>query len=309
MEGEDMDKVIRIHLKTDCKDREKLICYCLHRKGEQKLAIGWSSAYTDSKGNLRSFENYRQFYYAVKDRIKRVNHALNVFWFVKEGNLFWTRDLEGHYWICRAKGPAVPEYDKDLDIGAVVPVEAYEVGMTVPGQISASFNRPRGGTCQYIYDEIIVEYSKYMFNKVSGKNQYTWHKIKGSLFDNLPPFDLEELVISYLQIKEDYYVLSNSIAKGSTTVKIECEFRSRNPNNPRKAVVQVKGKEAGTLDALSFQDYVDKKYIVYLFAPTIENLNKIKNCIVITREKLQDFYDKYKKVLPESIKEMEDLFD
>ena len=307
MEGEDLKKVTRINLKTHCSDRKALIDYCLHRKGEQKLAIGWSYLHEEN-GHSRSFVSYRDFYKAVRARVKRINHALNVFWYAKEGDLFWTRDLDGNYWICRAKGEAVPEYHREMDIGAVVPVEAHEVGMTVPGQISTSFNRLHGGICQDIYDNIIVEYSKHIFNEKTQRKDYTYpvHKVKENLLENLPPFELEELVISYIQIKEGYYVLSNSIARGSTTVKVECEFRSRNPEEPKKAVVQVKG--GAELDASEFQDYAEKGYIVYLYASKIENLDKIKNCFEITGKELKDFYDEYKEVLPESIKELENLF-
>lgn len=57
------------------------------------------------------------------------------------------------YWICRAKGEAIPKCDKELDIGAVVPVEGYLVGLEVPGQISGSFNRVNGGIKQSLDKE------------------------------------------------------------------------------------------------------------------------------------------------------------
>lgn len=133
--------------------------------------------------------------------------------------------------------------------------------------------------------------------------------IANNIIDNLPAFELEELVISYIQIVEGYYLLSNSIANKSTTVKIECQFISRDINNVKKAVVQVKAKQATALDALSFKAYEDKGYYIYLYAPTIENMEKMKNVIKITPKKLQDFYVKYKAILPESITQFENLFD
>lgn len=57
------------------------------------------------------------------------------------------------YWICRARGEAVPKCDESLDIGAVVPVESYLVGLEVPGQISGSFNRSNGGIIQRLDKE------------------------------------------------------------------------------------------------------------------------------------------------------------
>ena len=132
--------VTRINLKTDkdMKKREGLINFCL--KGEIKyVAIGWSHIY-----GTREIKNYRDYYDIVKESEKRngkrINSALNTFLDTKADDLFWTRDLDGMYWICRAKGEAIPKCDKELDIGAVVPVEGYLVGLEVPGQISGSFN-------------------------------------------------------------------------------------------------------------------------------------------------------------------------
>ncbi|MCU0083126.1 hypothetical protein [Streptococcus danieliae] len=129
------------------------------------------------------------------------------------------------------------------------------------------------------------------------------------MLDNLPDFDLEELVISYLQVKENYYVLSNSIAKKSTTIKIECEMLSRDVDSPRKAVVQVKGKKARELDALEFKQYVDEGYLVYLHAPKIINLDQIESVIRIDDSDLLSFYNNYKSILPASITQWENLFE
>ena len=180
--------------------------------------------------------------------------------------------------------------------------------MQVPGQIKSSFNRPLGGTVERIRDKSIIEYSKLIFNKFSKKNYFEVTTYSGGLLDNLPEFDLEELVISYLQIKENYYVLSNSIAKKSTTIKIECEMISRDINNPRKAVVQVKGKKANELDALEFKQYVDDGCLVYLYGPKIINLDQIENVIKIEDSDLLAFYEENKTILPASITQWEDLF-
>lgn len=195
-----------------------------------------------------------------------------------------------------------------MDIGARIPVDAYNFGMQVPGQIKASFTRVNGGTAGYIRDKIIIEYSKLVFNILSKSNYYKVIPYKGGLLDNLPDFDLEELVISYLQIKENYYVLSNSIARKSTTIKIECEMLSRDINCPRKAVVQVKGKKARELDALEFKQYVAEGYLVYLYAPRVINLDQIENVVRLEDNDLLDFYEKNKLILPESITRWEDLF-
>lgn len=295
--------VTRINLRTDAKDRNELINFCL--KGRvQYVAIGWRYIYKEE-----SIRTYQDYYDAVKKRVKRINPALNAFWYTKADDLFWTRDLDGMYWICRARGEAVPKCDESLDIGAVVPVESYLVGLEVPGQISGSFNRSNGGIIQRLDKEKeIVAYSKYMFNSRAGRNVYEVEKMEGNLLNNLSSFDLEELVISYLQIAKDYYVLSNSIAKRSTTMNVECEFRSRRKAYPQKAVVQVKSpRYSGVLDALSFKQYINDGYIVYLYAPKVENADKMKNCMQITDEELMTFYKNNKSILPDSITKWENL--
>ena len=310
--------VTRINLKTATDQREKLIEFCLNGKNvftddekaqgkAQFLAIGWSCV--DFKS-----DDYSAFYDTVVEYVhgqnRRLNPALKIFKEARVNNLFWTRDLNGVYWICRVKNPAKAYLNRELDIGAILPVEAYEFGLEVPGQIKASFNRARGGIVQRLQYPAITEYSKFVFNKLSGKNYYDINlSIANNVIENLPDFELEELVISYIQIVKGYYLLSNSIANKSTTVKIECQLISRDVNNVKKAVVQVKGPKAPALNALSFKDYEDKGYYIYLYAPKVDNLEEMKNVIQITTEELQAFYKEYKAILPESITQFENLFN
>lgn len=297
-----MDYVARLHLKTNTCHRQEMVDFCLNNS-EQYVAIGWSRL---SEGITS--DDFREYYNRIKQENGKANPAINIFQNAKVDDLLWTRDLNGNYWICKVKSPVKVVCDKRMDIGSLIPVEAYNFGMQVPGQIKASFTRINGGTAGYIRDEIIIEYSKLVFNQLSQSNYYQVIPYVGGLLDNLPDFDLEELVISYLQVKENYYVLSNSIAKKSTTIKIECEMMSRDVENPRKAVVQVKGKKARELDALDFKQYVEEGYIVYLHAPKISNLDQLKNVVRIYDSTLLDFYEKNKPILPASITQWEDLF-
>ena len=111
----------------------------------------------------------------------------------------------------------------------------------------------------------------------------------------------------YLQIKHNYCVLSNSIANKSTTVKIECELMSRAVGDKRKAVVQVKAGNDAVIDALDYKDYANDGYTVYLYAPCVENAEKVENIVVISDESLRSFYNEYKETLPESITKWESL--
>ena len=306
------DYVTRFNLKTDTKFRSELIDLCLN--GEMKisdikqcLAIGWSSVNVES-GQYADFYNAVKLY--VHSQHKRINPALNIFSFAEVNDLFWTRDMNGFYWICRVKDTAKVYLNKALDIGAVLPVEAYKFGLEVPGQLKASFNRPKGGITEKLKDINIIEYSKFVFNKLSNEEYYDVNlNLANNVIANLPDFELEELVISYLQIVKGYYLLSNSIANKSTTVKIECQLISRDVSDVKKAVVQVKGPKAQVLDALDFKDYEDEGYYIYLYAPYIDNLEKMKNAICISDDELYAFYTEYKTILPESITQFENLFN
>ena len=306
------DYVTRFNLKTDTKFRFDLIDLCLNDERKisdikQCLAIGWSSVNVES-GQYADFYNAVKLY--VHSQHKRINPALNIFSFAKVNDLFWTRDMNGFYWICRVKDTAKVYLNKALDIGAVLPVEAYKFGLEVPGQLKASFNRPKGGITEKLKDINIIEYSKFVFNKLSNEEYYDVNlNLANNVIANLPDFELEELVISYLQIVKGYYLLSNSIANKSTTVKIECQLISRDVNDVKKAVVQVKGPKAQVLDALDFKDYEDEGYYIYLYAPYIDNLEKMKNAICISDDELYAFYTEYKTILPESITQFENLFN
>ena len=318
MENNNNDYVTRINLKTATNQREKLIDFCLNGKNEftddenalgkaQFLAIGWSSVDFE-------FDDFSAFYNTVVEYVhgqkRRLNPALNIFNKACVNDLFWTRDLDGVYWICRVTEPAKAYSNKELDIGAVLPVEAYPLGLEVPGQIKASFNRARGGIVQRLHYPAIIEYSKFVFNKLSGKNYYSLNlAIANNVIENLPDFELEELVISYLQIVKGYYLLSNSIANKSTTIKIECQLISRDVNNIKKAVVQVKGPKANELKASDFKAFEEKDYYIYLYGPNNGELKDMKNVIWITPKEIEEFYREYKAILPESITQFENLFN
>ncbi len=313
-----MDYVTRINLKTATNQRKELIDFCLNGKNvftddekaqgkAQFLAIGWSCVDFVS-------DDFSAFYNTVVEYVhgqkRRLNPALNIFKEAGVNDLFWTRDLDGVYWICRVTEPAKAYSNKDLDIGAVLPIEAYKFGLEVPGQIKASFNRARGGIVQRLQYPAIIEYSKFVFNKLGGEDYYDINlNIANNVIENLPDFELEELVISYLQIVKGYYLLSSSIANKSTTVKIECQLISRDVNNVKKAVVQVKGPKANELNASEFKAFEEEGYYIYLYAPGVKKLEEMKNVIQITTEELQEFYREYKAILPESITQFENLFN
>ncbi len=316
---------VRIHLKTRCEKRPGLIDFCLGKHPANcRLAIGWSCVHKENgygEGNF--IPSFGTFYELTQKSVYKEQEregkrhstppVLNKFKDAEIDDLFWTRDLDGMYWICRVIGSPVSHYDKKLDIGAYLPVEAYSVGDEVPGALKASFNRGNGGTSARIEDETVLAYSQYQFNKLSNTRTYKISKSETSkqdILSNLPDLDLEELVITYIQIMYDYYLSSGSIAKRSTTEKIECYFYKRHDNGklPKRAVAQVKGGDKAQLDAQDFKCYADKGNQVFLFAPHVDNENVDPLVCAIKRDELRNFYFKNKKLLPDSITQWEDIF-
>ena len=311
-----MENVSRINLKPSGKSwemRKQLIDYCLngdesvvkHFGEKQCLAIGWSDIDTFHNGVVP--KTYKEYYDNIRTTVTRINHVVNLFNYAEVGDLFWTRDLEGFYWICRVTGKAQARYYDDWDMGAIVPVEAYRYGLEVPGPIVRSFNRPRGGVSETIYGDSVTAFSRRVFNELSGRQEYAVKTGKSSIVDSLPPFDLEELVNTYIQCKYDYYILSNSIANKSTTVNIECVFMSRDIKHPGKAIVQTKSGESTVLDEKDYEDYEKAGYKVFLFAPSYRNINYLKNAIRIQKKEIETFYKEYKSVLPENITKWESI--
>ena len=75
----------------------------------------------------------------------------------------------------------------------------------------------------------------------------------------------------------------------------------------RRLCTSKSSRYSGVLDALSFKQYINDGYIVYLYAPKVENADKMKNCIQITDEELMTFYKNNKSILPDSITKWENL--
>jgi len=120
--------------------------------------------------------------------------------------------------------------------------------------VAASFGG-HGHVIQRVVGETVREYSKDLWNKVSGQNDY---KIDVSNFpglDLLTPEEAEDVLFLYLQAK-GWYVIPNS-RKGNT---MKYEFLLANPKSGEKAKTQVKCGQT----PINMQEFKDDQ-IVFLF--------------------------------------------
>ena len=255
-----------------------------------------------------SIASFAEFINAVEQKESKRSTPC-VFAKLEQDDLIWTRDLDGNYYLCQVIG--TPNYYSNendrlrLDIGATINVELLKVGLSVPGKIVSRFYSTNGiqPALQSIKDHSMVEYSKHLYNQLTGLQYYTLNQIRYDIFEMLDAWDLEELVIDYLQIKYDYYLSKNSITKQDSTIKIECELYPRNNQTQRTAVVQVKVKR----DVSQSCDYYDAYYFednkdVFLFYADEDYRGYKKEICTISKKELEDFMKEYIAVLPNSIK-------
>ena len=282
----------RLHLKFAADShggsREEAINFCLENNF---LAIGWSYLYKDN--NIKNLNDYLN---AVKHQSGE--KSVKTFASLCINDLIWTRDLLGVYYLCRVISAPEIYNDYTREIGCIVKVQIHEVGTNVPGFIVSRFSQPLSGTIQRIKDETIIDYSMFLFNQKA--NQAVYSDIKKPNYDlckMLHPLDLEELVIAYLQIKYDYYLSKNSVARGDTTIKIECELYPRNTNNNQSAVLQVKNGN-GWADPDSFKEYVQMGKKVFLYFANQNYGDEIDGIVYIKTEELYEFAHVYKSLLP-----------
>lgn len=284
--------IYRLHLKTDAEDRSALIEDCLQN---DRIAIGWSYIYEKN-----SINDIDEFWNAIKADLGKIPSAIDIFDRIEINDLIWIRDLEGNYYLCRAKEKAKEYCDKEKDIGCIVKVEKYLIGTNVPGKIVRCFYPSRA--IQRMTDDKIGIFSQELFNFKSGRNVYKPEKKQYDFFSMIHPLDLEELVLCYLQVKYNYYLSKNSVAMNDTTIKIEGELFSRDVSNPISVVVQVKSG-GSSVSVLDYVPYVKQGKKVFLFFENENYSDNIQGITNIMKTELLDFIKLYKSILPSAIRD------
>ncbi|SMO48371.1 hypothetical protein [Gracilimonas mengyeensis] len=267
--------------------------YCLR---ENLLGVGWRVP------GLQSTKNWNDYY---KEAIKthgKVNVCKYINKWVEEYDLVWTRDQNGKYYL--AKVESGWEYlntkeakDKDIDIANVfrceniLPVEIDEV----PGKVIASFRAKR--SIQKVTGFQTLEYSKFLWNKLSGKDTYDINSTKiKDVFSMLDDEETEDLIFLYLQTK-DWFIVPNS-RKGDT---MKYEFYLISKIDHSKALVQVKTGNS----ILNREEYLDldNQHLVYLFQSNEKYVGKQSNNIVcLSRDEIRSFIEESFPILPKAIK-------
>lgn len=283
--------VYRIHIrpKGGLKTPKVSFAYCLK---EGVLGLGWQ---TETQNNDASWEEYEAE--AIEkygnNNLSRVRYLKNK---LKKNDLVWTRDTEGHYYLGKVRSEW--EYysnaeARDADIVNIVRCKLIKVPSVddVPGKVVASFRPSR--TIQAIRDETTSDYSKYLWNKLSGVEFYPLSNENcKNVFSFLGSEETEDMVFIYLQ-EQGWIVIPNS-RKADT---MSYEFYLVNRKTGEKAIVQVKtGHTALT------QDWKSWKEKVFLFqANGNYSDNPCGDVVCIKPKDIELFMYGNKKLLPSNI--------
>lgn len=182
---------------------------------------------------------------------------------MQEGDLCWTRDWGGQYYIGRVEGPweyrATQEYC-DADVVNVRACRWVRAGTddATPGKVLNSFRASR--TLQAVHDDTVRFYSKLKFNQAAGEPIYdlSHENRQLDLFALISPEDCEDIVGIYLQEVHGYRLIPSTCRHDAT--KTEFVLRKRGA----KALVQVKQGHV-SLDRGEFQFDADDPCEWFLF--------------------------------------------
>lgn len=282
--------VFRIHIRPQggTADMRTTFDYCL-RNGF--LGVGWR---TNSQRNTKNWDEYFNEASQIHGNLQVCKYIQK---WVSEGDLVWTRDTEGQYYLARIisgweywTSPEAKEMDIDVANIFRCVLQRVEID-AVPGKIVACFRATR--SIQEVADNKAREYSKYLWNKISNEQTYQIDKSAFSdIFMMLDDEETEDLLFLYLQ-SLGWYVLPNS-RKGDT---MNYEFLIVNPLNGEKGLTQVKTGEV----VINRDQYAHNQQKIFLFQSNeLYSGNNAKNVVCVSREELLRFMHEALAWLPKS---------
>ena len=169
-------QIWRITISTDAVEGVDPRRFCLERN---ILGVGWR---VDGPESL-DWDAYNALgteqYYDKGDRgwWPAVNAIANR---MREGDLCWTRDRDGDYYLGRVAGPwhyDATRANADADIVNLRPCHWIRTGTvdSVPGKVLNSFRA--GRTLQAVHDDTVSFYSRLQFNLGGGTPPYDLGKV------------------------------------------------------------------------------------------------------------------------------------
>ncbi len=263
--------------------------YCLKN---EIMGVGWQ---LHSNKTSATWDEYLE-------EAEKIHGNLQVCKYIKKwvsaGDLVWTRDTNGNYYL--AKVQSGWEYfvtsestDKDIDISNIFRVKFIPVEIdAVPGKIVACFRPAK--TFQEVASPAAIEYTKHLWNSISGSSDYSIKsEVASDIFELLDDEETEDLMFMYLQSK-GWYIVPNSRKKDT----MGYEFLAIDPKTGERAITQVK-TGASSLNQDSYAAYREK---VFLFQSQERYLGgEHLNVSCLRRQELSEFMEHSQSWLPETI--------
>lgn len=264
--------------------------YCLKNK---ILGVGWQI------NSTRTPESWEVFIKEAEQIHPNVQGPRYIKRWVSEGDLVWTRDHEGNYYLAKVRSGweywiGTEAVEKDIDIANIFRVELHPVSLdAVPGKVVACFRPTRA--IQEVASKPAIEYTKYLWNKISGKKDYEVDKaVASDIFEFLDDEETEDVIFLYLQSK-GWFIVPNSRKKDT----MRYEFYAVDPKSGMRAITQVKtGKEQ-----INQNEYKNTTEQVILFqAQEIYSGVRHPRVTCLSRAEILEFMRDSFKWLPTSLK-------
>lgn len=282
--------VFRIHIRPSggCNDSAYSFAYCLQ---EGVLGVGWQVPV--QQGASLAWEAYLDRaaeIHGEKD-LSRVRYLHDC---VQPGDLIWTRNAEGRYYLAKVEAPweylDTPEGRK-ADIVNVVRCRIVEIPHVddVPGKVVACFRPPRA--IQMITDPTATFYSRWLWSHSAGES---FPPLSNStdldIFSLLDDETTEDVIFIYLQHK-GWIVIPNS--RKLDTMRYE--FLAIHRETFERSVVQVK-TGCTQLPVDSWFDFREK---VFLFqSQNLYTGTATPNVIPIPPGEIRDFMSSHSQLMP-----------
>jgi ribosomal protein S18 len=221
--------------------------------------------------------------------------ATNALRKMEVGDLCWTRDAEGRYYLARVEGPWRYEggrKHRKADVVNVRDCRWVEVGApdAVPGKVVGSLNV--GGTLQRVNGDAVQQYSEMLFQRLDETAGDSQEIDTDDLFSLISADDCEDLVGLYLQ--ERGYRLIPSTCKKSTS---RFEYVLKHRETGEKAYAQV--KRGG--ESLEADKYAPDDGMAFLFTAEGNQKGSASNVEFIDPDTLRQFVTDNHQLLPDSV--------
>ena len=288
-------KLWRLNIKTAAKAGFDPFQFCFSRN---LAGVGWPVE--DEEGrpphDLEQYRDLGHVRYSLQGD-KSWWPAFNVLGYrMTEGDLCWTRDSKGTYYLGRITGPWAYLHGDDADnydLHSVRPCQWRKVGLldAIPGAVERSFGPAR--TIQAIDDETAAAFSEFVYSRLTGEQPASAHT-HPDIFGLLSPLDHEDLAALYLQAEHDFVIVPSTVKPSAAAY----EWVMLNKITGEKAVIQVKSGRAQV--DLAVLGKIDCAVYVVVADETVDQTAP-KNIRYIWRETLLAFACRRRNILPKRI--------